>query len=179
MDERSNRLSWIDLEFSGLEPRENVILEAAAIVTDKDLNIVAKGPVIAIHANDTLLDGMDEWNTKTHNETGLVERCRQSSYTHELAEKVLLDFLKLHIDFNTAPLCGNSIHQDRRFLREYMPQLDEFHTYRIIDVTSFKEVANRWYPQIPEYDKKNTHKALDDIYESIEELKYYRMNIFK
>ena len=166
------------MEFSGLEPKDNVIIEIAVIVTDGDLNLIAEGPVIAINHPESVFDAMDEWNTNTHNSSGLVERCLDSKETIESAQDKILDFLKENLIPNTSPLCGNSIHQDRRFLRRYMPKIDEFHTYRIIDVTSFKEAISRWYPDMPEFEKKGSHKALDDIRESIAELAHYREHVF-
>lgn len=160
---------------TGLEPEWDRIIEIATVVTDAELRIIAQGPVIAINQPAKLLDGMDEWNTRTHNKTGLVDRIKQSSYTEAQAENETLDFLKEHVHANIAPLCGNSICQDRRFLYRYMPKISNFLHYRNVDVTSVKELAQRWKPTIVAgFEKKGSHKALDDIIESINELKYYR-----
>ena len=168
-------LVWMDLEMTGLEPEWDRIIEIATVVTDAELRIIAQGPVIAINQPAKLLDGMDEWNTRTHNKTGLVDRIKQSSYTEAQAENETLDFLKEHVHANIAPLCGNSICQDRRFLYRYMPKISNFLHYRNVDVTSVKELAQRWKPTIVAgFEKKGSHKALDDIIESINELKYYR-----
>lgn len=160
---------------TGLDPEWDRIIEIATVVTDAELRIIAQGPVIAINQPSKLLDGMDEWNTRTHNKTGLVDRIKQSSYTEVQAENETLEFLKEHVHANIAPLCGNSICQDRRFLYRYMPKISNFLHYRNVDVTSVKELAQRWKPTIVAgFEKKGSHKALDDIIESINELKYYR-----
>jgi len=175
MPQDSNALIWIDLEMTGLDPEKERIIEIASIVTDSDLQMVAEGPVIAIYQPDSLLNEMDEWNTRTHTETGLVERVRKSRYTEKRAEAETLDFIHRHVPRNRSPLCGNSICQDRRFLRRYMPQLEQWLHYRNLDVSSLKELVKRWAPSVYEgLNKKNTHKALDDIRDSIEELRYYR-----
>ncbi len=172
-------LSWMDLEMTGLYPARDVILEIATIVTDKDLNVIAQGPVIAIHQEEEAFEAMDDWNTHTHNASGLIQRCRESAYDHESAEKETLEFLREYLLSEEAPLCGNSIHQDRRFLRKYMPDLDAFHSYRIVDVTSIREMVDRWYPDVPQFEKNGDHKALDDILDSIGELAHYREHAFK
>ncbi len=175
MPQDSRALVWMDLEMTGLDPETERIIEIATIITDNDLHIVAEGPVIAIHQAQTLLDGMDDWNTRTHGETGLIERVKRSPYTERQAEAETLAFIQEFIPRNRSPLCGNSIYQDRRFLRRYMPELEQWFHYRHLDVSTLKELARRWAPNV--YDglnKKNTHKALDDIRESISELRYYR-----
>ncbi len=175
MPQDSRALVWMDLEMTGLDPETNRIIEIATIITDNDLHIVAEGPVIAIHQAQTLLDGMDDWNKRTHGETGLIERVKSSPYTERQAEAETLAFIQEFIPRNRSPLCGNSIYQDRRFLRRYMPELEQWFHYRHLDVSTLKELARRWSPSV--YDglnKKNTHKALDDIRESIDELRYYR-----
>ncbi len=173
-------LVWIDLEMTGLDPQWDRIIEIATVVTNAELRIIAQGPVIAIKQPTKLLEGMDEWNTRTHNKTGLVERVKNSKITEEQAEKQTLEFLDEHVYANVAPLCGNSICQDRRFLYRYMPNLSEFLHYRNIDVTSIKELAQRWNPTLVSgFSKKGSHKALDDILESINELKYYREQFIK
>jgi len=160
---------------TGLDPEKERIIEIATIVTDPQLNILEEGPVMAIRQADSLLDGMDAWNTKTHNATGLVERVQSSRISESEAEKRTLEFLKMYIPGNRAPLCGNSITQDRRFLYRYMPKLSDYLHYRNVDVSSVKELIKRWRPDLMNgFEKKGTHKALDDIRESIEELKFYR-----
>jgi len=160
---------------TGLDPEKERIIEIATIVTDPQLNILEEGPVLAIRQEDSLLDAMDAWNTKTHNATGLVERVQSSRINEAEAEKRTIEFLKKYIPGNRAPLCGNSITQDRRFLYRYMPKLSDYLHYRNIDVSSVKELIKRWRPDLMNgFEKKGTHKALDDIRESIEELKFYR-----
>jgi oligoribonuclease len=173
-------LVWMDLEMTGLDPEWDRIIEIATVVTDQNLRTIEQGPVIAINQPAKLLDGMDEWNTRTHNRTGLVPRIKQSNYTEASAENETLEFLKKHVYANIAPLCGNSICQDRRFLYRYMPKISNFLHYRNVDVTSIKELAQRWNPNIVAgFEKKGSHKALDDIIESINELKYYRQHFMK
>ncbi|MDH3637385.1 MAG: oligoribonuclease [Gammaproteobacteria bacterium] len=175
MPKDPNALVWIDMEMTGLDPERDRIIEIATIITDTDLNLIAEGPVIAIHQLDSVLEGMDEWNTKTHNETGLVTRVRTSAHDEREAEMETLRFIKAYVPKNRSPLCGNSICQDRRFLARHMPQLEHWLHYRNLDVSSLKELARRWAPKIYEgVVKRNTHKALDDIRESIDELRYYR-----
>ena len=180
MPQDPNALIWIDLEMTGLKPESDRIIEIATIVTDKDLNIVAEGPVLAVHQADEVLAGMDEWNTRTHGATGLTERVKASTLTEAEAERQTLDFLKQYVAKNKSPMCGNSICQDRRFLARHMPELEAWFHYRNLDVSTLKEIALRWRPQVlAGFTKKNTHKALDDIRESIEELKYYREHFIK
>jgi oligoribonuclease len=180
MSKHRLNLVWMDLEMTGLDPEWDRIIEIATVVTDQNLRIIAQGPVIAINQPGKLLDGMDEWNTRTHNRTGLVPRIKQSSYTEARAENETLEFLKKHVYANIAPLCGNSICQDRRFLYRYMPKISNFLHYRNVDVTSVKELAQRWNPGIVAgFEKKGSHKALDDIIESINELKYFRQHFIK
>jgi oligoribonuclease len=170
-----NNLIWIDLEMTGLNPEADRIIEVATIVTDSQLNILAEGPVIAVHQADEIMNSMDEWNTRTHGKTGLTERVKNSRTVENEAEKQTIDFLKQYIGKNQSPMCGNSICQDRRFLARYMPELEAWFHYRNLDVSSIKELAKRWKPDIlGGYSKKNTHQAMDDIRESIEELQYYR-----
>jgi len=177
-DPKQSNLVWMDLEMSGLDPEENTILEIATLVTDFNLNVVAEGPVIAIHQTDELLDSMDEWNTNCHRETGLTDRVKKSDLWMKDAEMITLDFIKKHVKLNASPLCGNTIWQDRRFLIKYMPELESYFHYRNIDVSSIKEISTRWYPDLPVFEKEKAHSALKDIGESIEELKYYRTKIF-
>lgn len=173
-------LIWIDLEMTGLDPNKERIIEIATIVTDKDLNILAEGPVLAIHQSDELLNQMNDWCQKTHSENGLIERVKESRLTERAAELQTLDFLKQWTVKGTSPICGNSVAQDKRFLFNYMPELADYFHYRHLDVSTLKELARRWKPEILEkFQKKNTHLALDDIRESIEELKFYREHFLK
>ena len=173
-------LIWIDLEMTGLEPEHDVIIEMATIVTDSDLNILATGPVIAVHQSDALLAGMDEWNTRTHGESGLTQRVRDSQISVAEAEAQTIAFLEQWVPKGKSPICGNSIGQDRRFLCRYMPTLEAFFHYRSLDVSTLKILAERWAPQIKEgFQKKGTHQALDDIRESIAELRHYRQHLLK
>lgn len=177
MAQRDN-LVWIDLEMTGLDPDADRIIEMATIVTDSNLEVVAEGPVIAVHQPDSLLDTMDEWNTRHHNNSGLVDRVRASAYSEADAERETLDFLAQHVDKGTSPMCGNSICQDRRFLWRSMPELEAFFHYRNLDVSTLKELARRWVPGVLDgLTKANSHLALDDIRESIQELRYYRRHL--
>jgi oligoribonuclease len=174
MAERDN-LIWIDLEMTGLNPDTDRIIEIATIVTDKHLEVIAEGPVIAVHQPDSLLDSMDEWNTTHHNNSGLVERVRASQHDDGRAARETIEFLSQYVEAGMSPMCGNSICQDRRFLWRYMPELEAFFHYRNLDVSSVKELARRWAPEIlAGFKKENKHLALDDIRESIAELRYYR-----
>lgn len=179
MPEQSrDNLIWIDLEMTGLDPRNDRIIEIATIVTDANLTVLAEGPVMAVRQGKALLDGMDEWNTEHHNASGLVERVRQSRYTEADAEARTLAFLEQYLEPGMSPMCGNSICQDRRFLANYMPSLEAFFHYRNLDVSSLKELARRWKPEIlAGFQKENKHLALDDIRESIAELAYYREHL--
>jgi len=171
----SDYLVWIDLEMTGLKPDTDVIIEMATIVTDADLDIVAEGPVIAIHQPDPVLEAMDDWNRRTHGASGLIARVRESKYTMASAEKRTMEFLNALVEPNSSPMCGNSICQDRRFLARHMPTLEGFFHYRNLDVSTLKELARRWAPSIiPGFSKQGEHKALADIQESIRELAYYR-----
>ena len=176
----AQNLIWIDLEMTGLEPEHDVIIEMATIVTDSDLNILATGPVIAVHQSDALLAGMDEWCTRTHGESGLTQRVRDSQISAAEAEAQTIAFLEQWVPKGKSPICGNSICQDRRFLCRYMPTLEAFFHYRSLDVSTLKILAERWAPQIKEgFQKKGSHQALDDIRESIAELQYYREHFIK
>ncbi|MGW8246966.1 MAG: oligoribonuclease [Acidiferrobacterales bacterium] len=180
MPQDPNNLIWIDLEMTGLNPEADRIIEVATIVTDSQLNILAEGPVIAVHQADEIMNSMDEWNTRTHGKTGLTERVKNSRTVENEAEKQTIDFLKKYVGKNQSPMCGNSICQDRRFLARYMPELEAWFHYRNLDVSSIKELAKRWKPEILSgYSKKNTHQAMDDIRESIEELQYYRKHFLQ
>ena len=178
-NERAQRLIWIDLEMTGLDPDSDRIIEVATIVTDADLNTLAEGPVLAVHQSDAVLEAMDEWNTSTHGNSGLTQRVRESSLTERDAELETIAFLKEWVDERTSPICGNSICQDRRFLARYMPELEAFFHYRNLDVSTIKELARRWKPEVLEgFKKKGAHLALDDIRESIAELQHYRETLF-
>ncbi len=177
MGKLSTNLIWIDLEMTGLRPLENRIIEIATVITDSNLKILAEGPVIAINQAEEELNMMDNWNTLQHTRSGLIDRVRKSSTCEVGAMNVTLDFLKKWIDFQASPMCGNSICLDRRFLVRYMPELADFFHYRNIDVSTLKELAQRWKPSLMGgFSKKASHLALDDIYDSIAELKYYRDN---
>jgi oligoribonuclease len=168
-------LVWIDMEMSGLVPERDRILEVAMLVTDAELNVIAAAPVLVVNQPDSVLDAMDSWNKSTHGKSGLVDKVRASTLTEAAAEQVLVDFLKPLVASGTAPLCGNTVHQDRRFMARYMPALDSYLHYRIIDVSTLKELAKRWRPDvIAGFAKEGKHEALADILESIEELKHYR-----
>jgi oligoribonuclease len=173
-------LIWIDLEMTGLSPENDRIIEIATVVTDKDLNILGEGPVYAISQSQAMLDGMDEWNTRQHGQSGLTERVQQSSVTEEEAEAKTIEFLSEFLDPRQSPMCGNSICQDRRFLARYMPTLEAFFHYRNLDVSTLKELARRWNPKACEgLVKSGQHLALADIHESIDELKHYRTHFLK
>lgn len=171
----ANNLIWIDLEMTGLDSDRDSIIEIATIVTDKELNILAEGPVLAIKQGDEILAGMDEWNTRQHTGSGLVERVKQSSIDEAEAERQTLAFLSEWVPAKKSPMCGNSICQDRRFLHRCMPALEQYFHYRHIDVSTFKELAMRWAPEVANsFTKSSKHLALDDIRDSIEELRHYR-----
>lgn len=175
-----HNLIWIDLEMTGLDTTSDHIIEIATIVTSADLRILAEGPVFAIHQPDEVLDGMDSWNTKVHRTSGLTERVQESEITMREAESRTIEFLMEHVDRNTSPMCGNSICQDRRFMARQMPELEAFFHYRNLDVSTIKELAVRWRPEIlAGAKKKSTHIALNDIKDSINELKYYRDHFFQ
>ena len=174
------QLIWIDLEMTGLNPDIDVIIEIATVVTDKDLNILAQGPVLAVYQSDEILANMDEWNQKHHGASGLINRVKSSRINNIEAERLTIEFLKQWVPENTSPICGNSIGQDRRFLYRHMPKLEAYFHYRNIDVSTLKELAARWAPEVKEgFNKESTHQALDDIIESIEELRYYRENFIR
>ena len=170
---------WMDLEMTGLDPDLEVIIEIASLVTDHDLNILAEGPCLAIHQNDEILARMDAWNQKHHNASGLVARVRKSKITNDEASRQTLEFIKQYCPENTAPLCGNSISQDRKFLCKYMNELHNYLHYRSVDVTSIKELVRRWYPNGPKLPRKSdSHMALTDVRESLSELIFYRKEYF-
>jgi oligoribonuclease len=174
-----NNLVWIDMEMTGLDPERDRILEIAVLVTDPDLNILAEGPNLAVFQPEEVLAGMDEWNRTHHGASGLLDRVRASTETEELAEAKVLAFCAGHLLPKTSPLCGNSVGQDRRFLMRFMPALNGFFHYRIVDVSTVKELVKRWYPQLPAYVKAESHLALADIRESVGELRYYRDQVFR
>ncbi|WP_417683047.1 oligoribonuclease [Pseudidiomarina aquimaris] len=174
-----DRLIWIDLEMTGLVPEEDVIIEIATIVTDQQLRVLAEGPVIAVHQSNDTLAQMDDWNTRTHTASGLVERVQQSRYDSAAAEQITLDFLQQWCTPGSSPMCGNSICQDRRFLARYMPKLEAFFHYRNLDVSTVKQLAKYWAPEVAAGVKKQgSHTALADIRESIDELEHYRAHFF-
>jgi oligoribonuclease len=177
---QKDNLVWIDLEMTGLDPANDLIIEIATVVTDKHLVVLAEGPVLAIQQSDKVLTGMDEWNTTQHTASGLVERVRGSSTSEREAEQQTLDFLRQYVDPSCSPMCGNSICQDRRFLSHYMPELAGFFHYRNLDVTSLKILAQLWVPEIAaRFNKQSTHLALADIHDSIRELRFYREKLFR
>jgi len=180
MAQDPSHLIWIDLEMTGLDPDNDLIIEIATIITDKDLNILAQGPVLAVHQSDAALGAMDEWNQHHHGQSGLIERVKASTVDDAEAERQTIEFLKQWVPENTSPICGNSIGQDRRFLYRYMPKLEAYFHYRNIDVSTVKELAARWAPEVKEgFKKQSSHQALDDIIESIEELRYYREHFIR
>ncbi len=179
MTTRLDNLVWIDLEMTGLDPDRDRIIEIATIVTNSQLEVVAEGPVIAIHQPDVVLEAMDEWNRTTHGASGLIERVRRSTVTAAEAEQRTLEFLEVHAEPGASPMCGNSICQDRRFLYREMPRLEMFFHYRNLDVSTIKELARRWAPEVlAGLSKESRHLALDDVRESIRELGYYRKKMF-
>ena len=178
--QKKDSLVWIDLEMTGLDPAKCKVLEIGTIVTDSHLNVIAEGPSFAIHYSPKILNGMEAWSKHHHRKSGLTDECRKSKISLKKAEEKTLEFVRTHCKEKTAPLCGNTIWQDRRFLVRYMPKLEAYLHYRTIDVSSVKELVSRWYPadfKMPR-EKNQTHRVMDDIRESIEELKYYRGKVF-
>ena len=180
MSQDQNNLIWLDMEMSGLLPDSDRILELAAVVTDADLNILGESPVLVVHQSDAVLDGMDAWNKGTHGKSGLIDKVKASTLDEVSASQQMIEFLKQFVPAGKSPMCGNSICQDRRFMARYMPELESYFHYRNLDVSVFKELARRWKPSIHGgFKKASKHEALADIYESIEELKYYREHFLK
>lgn len=178
MTQSAANLIWIDLEMTGLDTDNDHIIEIATIITDSQLNILEEGPIIAIHQPDEVLNAMDEWNTKQHGQSGLVERIRNTSINTAEAESMTLDFVKRFVPERKSPMCGNSICQDRRFMHRLMPALEQYFHYRNMDVSSVKEIVSRWAPDKPQFKKQSSHLAMDDIRDSINELKFYREHFF-
>lgn len=175
-----DNLIWIDLEMTGLDSDKDVIIEIATVVTDAQLNLVAEGPVLAIHQSDAVMKSMDDWNIKTHGQSGLIERVRHSTVSTAAAEQQTLAFLRAYAVKGVSPMCGNSICQDRRFLYRLMPELEAYFHYRNLDVSTVKMLCQMWAPAVAKgLNKMSAHKALDDIKESIEELRYYRQHFIK
>jgi oligoribonuclease len=173
-------LIWVDLEMTGLDPDRDVVIEIATIVTDAHLNVIAEGPVLAIHQSDAVLATMDEWNTRQHGKSGLTQRVRESRLDEEAVQDLTLDFLRRHVPSGKSPMCGNSICQDRRFMARRMPRLEAFFHYRNLDVSTVKELARRWRPDVlATVTKQGSHLALEDIRDSIAELRHYREHFFR
>ncbi len=180
MAQNPNNLIWIDLEMTGLDPARDYIIEIATIITDSNLNIIAEGPDVAINQGEEILSAMDDWNTRQHRESGLTQRVRHSPHSTSEAEQVTLNFLREHVPPGKSPMCGNSICQDRRFLARLMPELEEYFHYRNLDVSSVKELALRWTPEVAKgFNKESNHRALGDIRASIDELRYYREHLIR
>lgn len=179
MSQSPNNLVWMDLEMTGLDPESDTILEIATVITDADLNVLAEGPNLAIHHPEPVLDEMSDWCKEHHGASGLSDRVRRSNIDMAAAEAETLAFIRRYVPDRTSPLCGNSIHQDRRFLVRYMPSLEAALHYRNVDVSTIKELARRWYPALPPVAKQASHLALDDIRESIAELRSYRERLFR
>ena len=180
MAQDKNNLIWIDMEMSGLKPDEDRILEVAIVITDSNLNTVAEAPVLVVKQSDAVLDGMDSWNKSTHAKSGLIDKVRASMLDDAGVEIQMLEFLRQYVPANVSPMCGNSICQDRRFLAKWMPKLEDYFHYRNLDVSTLKELAKRWKPEIASgLVKHGKHEALADVYESIDELKYYREHFIK
>lgn len=180
MAQDQNRLIWIDMEMTGLVPESDHVLEVAVVITDSELNTVAEGPVLVVHQDNAILDAMDDWNKSTHGRSGLIDRVKSSVLDNAQVEAQMIGFLQEYVPSGISPMCGNSICQDRRFLARWMPRLESYFHYRNLDVSTLKELVKRWKPEIAKGLKKHgKHEALADIYESIEELKYYREHFIK
>ena len=180
MAQNQNYLIWVDMEMTGLVPETDRIIEVAFVITDNDLNTVAEAPVLVVHQEASVLDCMDAWNTSTHGKSGLIEKVKSSLLNDEQVEAQMIELLKEYVPIRTSPMCGNSICQDRRFMARWMPKLEEYFHYRNLDVSTLKELAKRWKPDMAKGVKKHgKHEALADIYESIEEMKHYREHFLK
>ncbi|QDQ28352.1 oligoribonuclease [Chitinimonas arctica] len=180
MAQDPNRLIWLDMEMTGLDPERDRIIELAVVITDDNLNTVAEGPVLVVHQPDSVLDGMDDWNKNTHGKSGLTDRVRASTLDEAAAARQLLAFIGEHVARGASPMCGNTIHQDRRFMARWMPELESWFHYRNLDVSTVKELCKRWRPDVAKGLKKaGRHEALADVYESITELQYYREHFLK
>ncbi|WP_046156506.1 oligoribonuclease [Chromobacterium vaccinii] len=180
MAQDTNNLIWLDMEMTGLNPDQDRIIEVAMIVTDSNLNVLAESPVLVIHQPDAILDGMDDWNKNTHGKSGLIEKVKNSTVSETEAEQRLLDFMAQYIPERVTPMCGNTIHQDRRFMARWMPRLEAYFHYRNLDVSTLKELCKRWRPELAKgVVKRGKHEALADILESIEEMRYYREHFLK
>jgi oligoribonuclease len=180
MAQNDTHLVWVDMEMSGLDPDKDVVLEVALIVTDKDLNLVEEGPVLVVHQPDAVLDGMDSWNKGTHGKSGLIDKVKASPLSEVDVEAQMIEFMKRHVGERKSPMCGNSICQDRRFMARHLPKLEAYFHYRNLDVSTLKELAARWRPELKDgFKKANSHTALADIQESIDELRYYREHFIR
>lgn len=180
MAQDQNNLVWIDMEMTGLNPDTDRVIEVALVVTNSALEVVAEAPVLVVHQTDEALDAMDDWNKNTHGRSGLISKVRESRLTESFVEEQMVEFLKQHVGSRLSPMCGNSICQDRRFLARWMPKLEDYFHYRNLDVSTLKELVKRWRPELAKgLSKHGKHEALADIYESIEELKYYREHFLR
>jgi oligoribonuclease len=180
MSQNQNHLIWLDMEMTGLSPDSDRIIEVAMVITDSELETIAEAPVLVVHQSDAVLDGMDAWNKSTHGKSGLIDKVKGSVLDEATAEKQMLEFLAEYVPIRTSPMCGNSICQDRRFMARWMPQLEAYFHYRNLDVSTLKELAKRWKPEVAQGVKKQgKHEALADIYDSISEMRHYREHLFK
>ncbi|MGQ5524866.1 oligoribonuclease [Chitinimonas sp. PSY-7] len=180
MAQDANHLIWLDMEMTGLNPDTDKIIELAVVITDSELNTIAEGPVLVVHQPDSILDGMDDWNKNTHGKSGLTDKVKASTQNEAAVAAQMLAFLELHVPKGASPMCGNTIHQDRRFMARWMPELETWFHYRNLDVSTIKELCKRWKPEVAKGLKKTgRHEALADVYESIDELKYYREHFLK
>ncbi|NDU90001.1 MAG: oligoribonuclease [Ferrovum sp.] len=180
MAQDKNHLVWVDMEMTGLDPMRDRVIEVALVVTNNALEVVAEGPVLVIHQPDQVLEGMDDWNKGTHQRSGLIDRIRASTLTETAAEEQLLEFLKAHVPAGESPMCGNSVCQDRRFMANYLPRLEQYFHYRNLDVSTLKELSKRWKPAVySAFKKSGKHEALADILESIDELRHYRTHFIR
>ncbi|WP_157313883.1 oligoribonuclease [Chitinibacter sp. GC72] len=180
MPQDQNHLIWIDMEMTGLEPETDRVIEIAVVITDSHLNLIAEGPTLVVHQSDAVMDAMDEWCTKTHGNSGLTAKVKASTLTEAEVEAQVIEFISQYCPKGVSPLCGNSVHQDRRFLVKYMPTLESWFHYRNLDVSTLKELCKRWKPEVAkQFKKRGAHTALADILESIDELKFYRDHFIK